>query len=163
MKKRPSEEQIIRILQEAETGVVARDLCRKYSISEHGSVNTLLYRHTPMGPARLATLPSHDVAWIDLRPYRVRYKYGLAAPALFSSSRRVCRATPVCDRVRLLSRARSQHSETSSNCEVRVYESATSPRVGEKTSAKVHTRVSTWPSADDTGESTHNSHRSIGA
>ena len=34
MKKRRSEEQIIRILQEAETGVVARDLCRKHSISE---------------------------------------------------------------------------------------------------------------------------------
>ena len=34
MKKRYTEEQIIRILQEAETGVPARDLCRKHNISE---------------------------------------------------------------------------------------------------------------------------------
>ena len=34
MKKRFTEEQIVRILQEAESGVSARDLCRKHKISE---------------------------------------------------------------------------------------------------------------------------------
>lgn len=33
-KKRYSEEQIVRILQEAETGIPARDLCRKHNIAE---------------------------------------------------------------------------------------------------------------------------------
>ena len=33
-KKRYSEEQIVKILQEAETGVPARDLCRKHNIAE---------------------------------------------------------------------------------------------------------------------------------
>lgn len=33
-KKRFSEEQIIRILQEAESGMAARDVCRKHGISE---------------------------------------------------------------------------------------------------------------------------------
>lgn len=33
-KKRFSEEQIVRILQEAESGVSARDMCRKHEISE---------------------------------------------------------------------------------------------------------------------------------
>ncbi len=33
-KKRFSEEQIIRVLQEAETGLPARDVCRKHNISE---------------------------------------------------------------------------------------------------------------------------------
>lgn len=34
MKKRYTEEQIVRILQEAESGISARDLCRKHKISE---------------------------------------------------------------------------------------------------------------------------------
>jgi len=34
MKKRFSDEQIIRILREAEAGVSARELCRKHAISE---------------------------------------------------------------------------------------------------------------------------------
>lgn len=34
MKKRFTEEQIVRILQEAESGVSGRDLCRKHKISE---------------------------------------------------------------------------------------------------------------------------------
>lgn len=34
MKKRFTEEQIVRILQEADSGVSARDLCRKHKISE---------------------------------------------------------------------------------------------------------------------------------
>jgi putative transposase len=34
MKKRFTDEQIVRILQEAESGVSARDLCRKHKISE---------------------------------------------------------------------------------------------------------------------------------
>jgi putative transposase len=33
-KKRYSEEQIVKILQEAETGIPARDLCRKHGIAE---------------------------------------------------------------------------------------------------------------------------------
>lgn len=34
MKKRFTEEQIVRILKEAEDGMVARDVCRKHNISE---------------------------------------------------------------------------------------------------------------------------------
>ena len=34
MKKRFNEEQIVRILQEAESGVVVRDVCRKHNIVE---------------------------------------------------------------------------------------------------------------------------------
>ena len=34
MKKRYTEEQIVRILQEAEAGMAARDVCRKHNISE---------------------------------------------------------------------------------------------------------------------------------
>ena len=34
MKKRFTDEQIVRILQEAESGVLARDLCRKHKVSE---------------------------------------------------------------------------------------------------------------------------------
>lgn len=34
MKKRFTEEQIVRILQEAEAGMAARDVCRKHNVSE---------------------------------------------------------------------------------------------------------------------------------
>lgn len=34
MKKRFTEEQIVRVLQEAESGVPVRDLCRKYNVTE---------------------------------------------------------------------------------------------------------------------------------
>jgi putative transposase len=34
LKKRYTEEQIVRILQEAEAGMAARDVCRKHNISE---------------------------------------------------------------------------------------------------------------------------------
>ncbi len=34
MKKRYSEEQIVRILKESEAGMAARDVCRKHNVSE---------------------------------------------------------------------------------------------------------------------------------
>ncbi len=34
MKKRFTEEQIVRVLQEAESGTPVRDICRKYNVSE---------------------------------------------------------------------------------------------------------------------------------
>ena len=37
MKKRFTEEQIVRILQEAEAGMPARDVCRKHNVSEQTS------------------------------------------------------------------------------------------------------------------------------
>ncbi len=53
MKKRFSDEQIISILRESEAGVSARELCRKYAISD-ATYDTLREKYSGMEVPRLS-------------------------------------------------------------------------------------------------------------
>ena len=66
MKKRFTEEQIVRILQEAEAGMSARDVCRKHNVSEQ-SLYRWKAKYGDMGVSEVKRLRELEREDIELK------------------------------------------------------------------------------------------------